>query len=454
MSNEPLHFGTDGLRGVANLGMLSPENVLALGRALGRYAGKAGKRVVLARDPRRSSPSIAAALAAGATAEGSDVLDLGVLPTPALAALLPGLNAGVGVMVSASHNPMQDNGIKVLNGEGSKFSGADELWLEEQLEQAPCDPPIGAGVGDIRLAEDGLDRYLEHLSERFGSLDLKGLSIVVDGANGATALAGPQLFRRLGAQVHTIFCDPDGININDGCGAVHPEQMAAEVVARGADLGVAFDGDGDRAILAGADGSIQDGDHILYVIGRQLLSQGGLTDQVVVGTVMSNFGLELALMEWGVRLERTPVGDRHVAAALRENGWSLGGEPSGHLIFGSENNFIGDGLFTALKVLVAMRSAQQPLNELSAGWKPVPQVLINVRVVQKPAIDSLPSVRALMTRAEQDLKGTGRLLVRYSGTENLLRVMVEGQDDGEVQRVAGAIASAVRDAIGADRPTA
>lgn len=457
MSRRPLHFGTDGLRGVANLGMLAPEKVLALGRALGRYAcrsgndGGPGRRVVLARDPRRSSPLIAAALAAGATSEGADLLDLGVLPTPALAALLPDLDAGVGVMVSASHNPMQDNGIKVLDGDGGKLADADELWLERQLERPPADPPTGPRVGGMVPLGDGLERYLSHLCEQFQGLDLSGLSIVVDGANGASSLAGPRLFERLGARVHAICCDPDGININDGCGAVHPERMAAEVVARGADLGVALDGDGDRAILAGADGSIQDGDSLLYVIGRQLLEQGRLADQVVVGTVMSNFGLELALSELGARLERTPVGDRHVAAALREHGWSLGGEPSGHLIFGSENRFIGDGLFSALKALAAMRSRQLPLHELSRGLKPVPQVLINIQVAEKPAIESLPSIAALIARAESELEGRGRLLVRYSGTEDLLRVMVEGQDDGQVRRVASEIATLVREEIGVKR---
>ncbi|MBI4879102.1 MAG: phosphoglucosamine mutase [Planctomycetes bacterium] len=448
---RPRHFGTDGLRGVANTGMLAPEQVLALGRAIGRLASReGGLRVALARDPRRSSPLLAAAVAAGIAAEGVDVLDLGVLPTPALAALLPASGAMLGVVVSASHNPMQDNGIKVLGQDGAKLADSLEAWLEEETARPlPAQPPVGAAVGDVRVLERPVERYVEHVASLFPGLDLRGLKIVVDCANGATSTAAPALLGRLGAEVAALCAEPDGLNINDQCGAVHPERMARAVRERSADAGVALDGDGDRAIFASSDGSIQDGDRVLFACGRRLFEQGRLRDGVVVGTVMTNFGLELALAQLGARLVRTPVGDRHVAAALRENGWCLGGEPSGHIIFGGENNFIGDGLVSALKVFALMRQSGAPLHALTAALQPVPQVLLNVAVEQKPPLESLPAVMERIAAAERELAGSGRVLVRYSGTENLLRVMVEGRDGALVERSAASIAQAVRERIGA-----
>lgn len=447
----PRYFGTDGLRGVANRGMLAPEKVLALGRALARLASRDVGRVALARDPRRSSPSIAAALCAGVTAEGGDVIDLGVLPTPGLAALLPALDVGLGVMVSASHNPMQDNGIKVLCGDGGKLASSDELWLEQQMEQVPGESaPTGSAVGGIRRLEKPVERYMDHLAGHFEDLRLDGMRVVVDGANGASSEAGVRLLSRLGAEVLPIYCEPDGININAGCGAVHPEKMAARVVAEGAQVGLALDGDGDRVILASSDGSIQDGDRILFVCAVQLHAGGKLADDVVVGTVMSNFGFELALRQMGVRLERTPVGDRHVAAALREHDWSLGGEQSGHLIFGAENGYVGDGLYSALKALAAMSATGSPLHELSSAFQPVPQILVNVPVRDKPPLDSLSRVRSSIVESEAELGQSGRIVVRYSGTENLLRVMVEGTDGQQVEELSGRIAGAVRAELGAD----
>ncbi len=448
---RPRHFGTDGLRGVANTGMLAPEQVVALGRAISRLVRReGGGSAALARDPRRSSPLLAAAVAAGIVAEGVDVLDLGVLPTPALAALLPSLGATLGVVVSASHNPMQDNGIKVLGKDGAKLDDALEAWLEEQMAlPLPAEALVGAAVGDVRILERPVERYLEHVGSLFPGLDLHGLKLVVDCAHGATSAAAPALLRRFGAEVVALFAQPDGLNINAECGAVHPERMARAVRERSADAGVALDGDGDRAILASSDGSIQDGDRVLFACGGRLLEQGRLKDRVVVGTVMTNFGLELALARLGARLVRTPVGDRHVAAALRANGWSLGGEPSGHIIFGSENAFIGDGLVTALKACALMRHSGAPLHVLAAGLEPVPQVLLNVPVEQKPPIESLPSVMECIGAAERELAGSGRVLVRYSGTEKLLRVMVEGTDGAVVRRCAASIAEAVRERIGA-----
>ena len=394
---------------------------------------------------------IGAALSAGVASEGGSVLDLGVLPTPGLAVLLEGVGAALGVMVSASHNPMRDNGIKVIDGAARKLSDDDELWLEARLDEAPDAPaPTGGDVGDVRRLSRPVDRYVDLLVSRFPGLSLAGLKIVVDAAHGATSEAGPRTLERLGATVETIFAEPDGVNINDGCGAVHPEAMAAAVVDRGADVGVAFDGDGDRLMVASADGSVQDGDRVLYVCGKDRLATGDLKDGVVVGTVMSNFGLELAMTELGGRLERTPVGDRWVAQAMRDHGWDLGGEPSGHLIFGAAHGFVGDGIYSALRVLEVMVRTGKPLHELSAGLRTVPQVLLNVAVREKPPIDSLPTVRARIAAAEAALAGQGRVLVRYSGTENLLRVMVEGTEDEPVQREAAAIAEAVEDELGTD----
>ncbi|MFG0318289.1 MAG: phosphoglucosamine mutase [Planctomycetota bacterium JB042] len=452
---KPVHFGTDGVRGVANEGMLAPERVLALGRALGRLARRDGAEgpVALARDPRRSSPMIAAGLAAGLASEGVEVLDLGVLPTPGLAVLLEGLGASLGAMVSASHNPMRDNGIKVLLADGGKLADDDELWLEAELDRPPASPaPTGAGVGDVRRVDAAVDRYVDVLAARFDGLSLEGMRIVVDAANGATSEAAPRILERLGADVALRFASPDGLNINDGCGAVHPEAMARDVVAEGADVGVAFDGDGDRLMLASADGSVQDGDRVLYVCGRERLAGGTLKDGVLVGTVMSNFGLELAMRALGGRLHRTPVGDRHVAAALREHGWGLGGEPSGHVIFGAEHGFVGDGLYSALSVLAVIARTGTPMHELSRDLKAVPQVLLNVPVREKPPLDEQPALAGRIEEAEAALAGEGRVLVRYSGTENLLRVMVEGTDDTIVRSEAEAIADVVRGTLGADAP--
>lgn len=449
---KPVHFGTDGVRGVANEGMLAPERVLALGRAIGRLARRDGGTgpVCVALDPRRSSPMIAASLAAGVASEGADVVDLGVLPTPGLAVLLPELGAALGAMVSASHNPMRDNGIKILRPDGGKLADDDELWVERELDTAPSPPlPTGGAVGDVRPLDDAVERYAAHLAARFEGLSLDGMRIVVDAANGATSEAAPLVLGRLGADVDLRFASPDGLNINDGCGAVHPEAMAERVRELGADVGLAFDGDGDRLILASSDGSIQDGDRVLYVCARERLEAGTLKDGVLVGTVMSNFGLELAMRDLGGRLERTAVGDRYVAAALRENGWGLGGEPSGHLIFG-EHGFIGDGLYSALQVLSVLARTGAPMHELAAGLRTVPQILLNVPVRAKPPIDTLAAVVARIEAAEAELGSTGRVLVRYSGTEDLLRVMVEGTDEAVVHGEAEAIADAVRSELGAD----
>lgn len=448
--DKPRYFGTDGIRDVANRGMLTPERVLALGRGLGALARESTGSVAIAMDPRRSSALLRAALSAGIASEGANVLDLGVLPTPALAVLLRPMRAAFGAMVSASHNPAEDNGIKVLNADGSKVTEADELRLEASIDgkAAAGAPRIGADVGGVEPCEDAVGLYEGQLLARFPGLSLRGLKVVVDAANGATAVVAPQLLHRLGADVVPLHANPDGLNINDGCGAVHPESMAAAVVQHRAHVGVAFDGDGDRAIFCSHDGAVRDGDSVLYACGLDRHARGRLPGATIVGTVMSNFGLELALKDAGITLARTPVGDRHVAALLREREYALGGEPSGHVIFGAEHGFVGDGLVCALSVFELMTRTGKSLAQLVAGLKPVPQVLLNLRVREKPPVDRLPTVVASMAAAERSLAGAGRVLVRYSGTENLLRVMVEGRDAAIVDAAAKSIFAAADAAIG------
>lgn len=448
--DKPRYFGTDGIRDVANRGMLTPERVLALGRGLGALARESTGSVAIAMDPRRSSALLRAALSAGIASEGANVLDLGVLPTPALAVLLRPMRAAFGAMVSASHNPAEDNGIKVLNADGSKVTEADELRLEASIDgkAAAGAPRTGADVGGVEPCEDAVGLYEGQLLARFPGLSLRGLKVVVDAANGATAVVAPQLLHRLGADVVPLHANPDGLNINDGCGAVHPESMAAAVVQHRAHVGVAFDGDGDRAIFCSNDGVVRDGDSVLYACGLDRHARGRLPGATIVGTVMSNFGLELALKDAGITLARTPVGDRHVAALLREREYALGGEPSGHVIFGAEHGFVGDGLVCALSVFELMTRTGKSLAQLVAGLKPVPQVLLNLRVREKPPVDRLPTVVASMAAAERSLAGAGRVLVRYSGTENLLRVMVEGRDAAVVDAAAKSIFAAADAAIG------
>ncbi|MCC7173050.1 MAG: phosphoglucosamine mutase [Planctomycetes bacterium] len=449
--DKPRYFGTDGIRDVANRGTLLPERVLALGRGLGVLARESTGAVAIAMDPRRSSALLRSALLAGIASEGASVLDLGVLPTPALAVLLKPMRAAFGAMVSASHNPAEDNGIKVLNADGSKATEADELRLESFIDgSAPRGAErIGADVGVIETCADAVGLYEGQLLARFPGLSLRGLKIVVDAANGATAVVAPQLLHRLGADVIALHAQPDGININAGCGAVHPASMAQAVLAHGAHVGVAFDGDGDRAIFASHDGVVRDGDSVLYACGLDRHVRGRLPGATVVGTVMSNFGLELALRDAGIALARTPVGDRHVAALLREREFALGGEPSGHVIFGAEHGYVGDGLVCALSLFELITRTKRSLAHLVADLKPVPQVLLNLRVRAKPPVAELPTVVSAMDAAEKALAGSGRVLVRYSGTENLLRVMVEGRDAGTVDATAQAIFAAAKIAIGA-----
>lgn len=443
-------FGTDGIRGRANVEPLVPERLAAIGRALGETLIARGgpPSAVLGRDPRSSGPMVGSAVLSGLLAAGVDVRVGGVLPTPAVARIALADGDGIGVVVSASHNPADDNGVKVFLGNGRK---ADDGFAAEVEERLAAGPGAGGGpVGRYRAFHGARDEYVDLLLADFPGLDLSGLTVLVDAANGATHETAPAALERLGAEVIAIHASPDGQNINEGCGALHPEAMAAEVAKRGADAGVSFDGDGDRAIFADETGRILDGDATMAILARDLLARGRLAGETVVVTVMSNLGLTLSLEEAGARLVRTPVGDRFVVEEMDHGGFALGGEQSGHVIVRSGNRLIGDGLETALHLLEALRRAGGPLSGLGSVFSRAPQTLLNVRVREKPELMELPGVAAAVKSAEERLGGRGRILLRYSGTEPLARVMVEANDASLTRDTAESIAAVIQSRIGSE----
>jgi phosphoglucosamine mutase len=444
-------FGTDGIRGRAGEAPLDPATVQKIGRAIVRALGTPEPRVLIGRDTRESGPSIEQHLAAGLAAEGAHPESAGVIPTPAIAHLArersgPGRRGyHLGVVISASHNPYQDNGIKVFGGAGRKFS----TELEERTEAIIAELSGAKELEAREVEKRELDRaYLEHLKRSYGGPSLAGMHLVVDCANGATSFLARRLFEDLGARVTAINDQPDGRNINRECGATHPECVAARVKAAGADLGLAFDGDGDRCILADATGRVVDGDHVLFMAARRLQSEGKLKGGAVVATVMSNVGLEIALGKAGIPLVRTAVGDRNVLEEMERRGANLGGEQSGHVIF-LDHEPTGDGLLTGLEVLEVVKASGRSLHELAADLVVYPQVLINVRVRERAEIEAIPEIKQRLDHARSALDGRGRLVVRYSGTEPLLRVMAEGPDEAEVRSLAQSIVDAVQARLGA-----
>jgi phosphoglucosamine mutase len=440
-----LRFGTDGLRGVANL-ELTAEAALALGRAASRVLGPS---FVVGRDTRRSGTLLESAFAAGVAAEGGDAALLGVLPTPGVAYVAQARNVA-GAMVSASHNPFADNGIKLFAPGGRKLTDDVEAEVEQVLHDllgGSHPGPTGAAVGQVRADAGANEGYLDHLAGALDGRDLAGTSVVLDCANGAAAADAPSVFRRLGADVHVLHADPDGVNINAGCGATHPEVLAAAVVARGADAGLAFDGDADRCIAVDHTGTVVDGDHMIAVCALDLLARGRLTASTVVTTVMANLGFRTAMRSAGIEVVETPVGDRYVLEALDAGGLSLGGEQSGHVIF-RDLATTGDGVLTGLLLLDAVRRSGVPLAELSAAaMTRLPQVLVNVRLARRdPAL--LHALAPEFERAGTELGERGRVLVRASGTEPLVRVMVEAPTEEEATGVAQRLADLVRAAAG------
>ncbi len=442
-------FGTDGVRGVVNLD-LTAELALALGRAAaGVIPGCTGGRVVVGRDTRASGPMLEAALAAGLAAGGANVELLGVLTTPAIAYLGRLTAAQAAVVISASHNPFEYNGIKFFDGSGFKLSEAVELAISEAVADvaaAGCPAPPS---GMVTRRTDGEARYLDYLaglSIRTGAAP----RLVIDCAHGAASQLAPALMDRLGLAATVINASPDGTNINDGAGSMYPEALAARVVATGADLGLALDGDADRVLAVDERGRLVDGDHMLAICGLELLARNRLDQQLVVGTVMSNMGLDVCLRKAGARLVRTPVGDRHVHAEMLRRGAVLGGEQSGHIIF-SRHATTGDGLLTAIQLLNVMSATELPLSELRDQMKVMPQVLLNVPVIDGRSWDRHPDIVKELERVQTRLDGRGRVLVRSSGTEPVVRVMVEGEDLTLVEPLADGLAAVIQQKLGGGR---
>jgi phosphoglucosamine mutase len=445
-------FGTDGIRGIAGDAPLDANTIYATGIALGRSLRNtaAEPAVILGRDTRESSPWIAATLAAGLRETGARVASAGIVPTPAVAFLARTLGFNAGVVISASHNPWRDNGIKLFGGDGFKLPDAQELAIEDEIlfqaatQKAPDAATLPPIVDNSALEED----YIQFLLGCVPGLSLNGLHIVADCANGAAAAVAPQLFHRLGGDVTLLNVTPDGRNINLGCGALHPEFVAAEVAARRASVGLTFDGDADRCMLAGAHNNVINGDAILLVAARDLKARGLLTGDLVVATTMSNMGLEAALKRSGIRMLRAPVGDRYVLEQMLLNNAALGGEQSGHILF-PHLATTGDGMLTALVVLDLIARTGKTIEELTADLKVFPQVIVNVKVREKKPLDSIPAVAASIRHAEEELKDTGRVVIRYSGTEALARVMIEAEDESIMRHHAEAIANAIRADLGA-----
>jgi phosphoglucosamine mutase len=437
-------FGTDGVRGLAN-GDLTPELALAVASAAARVlvAHDATHRpiAVVGRDSRLSGEMLEAAVAAGLASAGADVLRVGVLPTPAVAFLTDAYGADLGVVLSASHNPMPDNGIKLFARGGHKLPDDIELEIEQAAMSEPDTRPIGAAIGRVRDATDGLERYLDHLL-RAVPLSLDGLHIVVDCANGAASVAAPELYRRAGAKVTSMAADPDGLNINDGVGSTHLQGLIARVRELGADLGIAHDGDADRCLAVDASGTVVDGDQILALCAVALHDAGSLRADTVVATVMSNLGFHHAMRDAGISVITTAVGDRYVLEALRAEGLSLGGEQSGHVVF-TDSATTGDGLLTALHVMARMASTGASLADLSGIVRRLPQTLVNVAVHDRVAVAASPSVAAAVDAAMSELGDDGRILLRPSGTEQLVRVMVEANSQDHADEIARRVAAVV-----------
>lgn len=443
-------FGTDGIRGVANEHPMTPEVALRAGAAITWWASRGGRpaRIVIGKDTRLSGYMFETALAAGVCAQGGRVMLTGPLPTPAIAHLVQSMRADAGVVISASHNPYCDNGIKVFGPDGFKLPDAAEAEIEALMEgpQLVTARKTDRGVGRAEKLEDARGRYVTFVKSTFPrALRLDGLRVVVDGAHGAAYKVAPLVFSELGADVTAIGVKPNGTNINERYGALHPDNLAAEVVKRKAHIGVALDGDADRLIVVDEHGNVVDGDAIMSICARRMQQEGSLRKATVVATVMSNLGLERALQESGLKLVRTAVGDRYVVEAMREHGYNFGGEQSGHLVF-LDHATTGDGLIAALQVVASLVLSERPLSELVAtAMTRVPQVLVNATFKVRRPLDLLPTAQRAIRAAEAELGARGRVLVRWSGTEPKLRVMVEGDDADRIHALAEGMIEAARE---------
>jgi phosphoglucosamine mutase len=440
-------FGTDGVRGVANVYPMTTEIAMQLGRAVA-YLFKGSdkrRRIVIGKDTRLSGYMIENAMASGICSMGVDVQLVGPLPTPGIAFITRSMRADAGVVISASHNPYQDNGIKFFSHDGMKLPDEMELRLEQLMFSEELDVlrPTADEVGRAFRIDDATGRYIVFLKNAFPrELDLRGMKIVVDCANGAAYKVAPAVFEELGADVVRLGVSPNGTNINAGCGSLYPAQLAEAVKEHGADVGVALDGDADRVIFVDETGREVDGDHIMAICATDMLAQGTLAHKTLVATVMSNMGLDIAMRHAGGTVVKTAVGDRYVVEEMVKNGYNLGGEQSGHMIF-SDHNTTGDGVLSALQTLAIMQRTGKPLSQLAEVMTALPQLLVNVRVKERVELSTVAEVQKVIDASEQELGDTGRVLIRYSGTEPLLRIMLEGENDEQIRRLADAIADAV-----------
>lgn len=445
MSQGKKYFGTDGIRGEVGKGVITPEFILRLGWAAGRVFAQGGRgKILIGKDTRISGYMFESALESGLAAAGCNSLLVGVMPTPAIAYLTRAFHADAGIVISASHNPFYDNGIKFFSADGTKLPDEIELAIEAELERVIETAP-GDMLGKARRIEDANGRYVEFCKSTSGYLNLDGMHIVLDCAHGATYEVAPKVFRELGAQVSVIGTQPDGLNINEQVGSTHPAALQQAVLEAGADIGIAFDGDGDRVLMVDHQGHVLDGDELLYILARHLKAQG-IVQGGIVGTLMTNLGLEVALQKEGLELVRARVGDRYVMEQLNSRGWLVGGESSGHLVCKHVTS-TGDGIVAALQVLCALRASEQSLAQAKSGMRKFPQVMINVKLPKKQDVLALSAVSEAVSEAETQLAETGRVLLRSSGTEPVVRVMVEGEDITVVQTVCKRLAAVVENAV-------
>ena len=445
-------FGTDGVRGVANKEPMTSEMALRIGRAAAHVFHDSSRRhrIVIGKDTRLSGYMIESALTSGLCSMGVDVLLVGPVPTPGIAFLTRSLRADAGVVISASHNPYEDNGIKFFGRDGFKLPDDVEKRMEDLIFTSAIDSirPTASEIGKAFRIDDAIGRYNEFVKSSVPrGMDLAGLRIVVDSANGAAYKIGPRILTELGADVISLYDQPNGMNINQGCGSLHPEVISRAVVANSARIGIAFDGDADRVILCDEKGVTVDGDAVMAICALQMMKEGRLKQSTLVATVMSNLGLELAMQKAGGKLVRAAVGDRSVMEKMIEGGYNLGGEQSGHIIF-LDNNTTGDGLVSALQVLAIMKQTGKPLSELAACMKTYPQTLVNVKVKERRDLRSIPEIAQRMAEVEKKLGGSGRLLVRYSGTESKVRVMIEGEDEKGIKTLAEDLAGIIKEKLG------
>ncbi|OFW62586.1 MAG: phosphoglucosamine mutase [Actinobacteria bacterium RBG_19FT_COMBO_36_27] len=444
-------FGTDGIRGVANEYPITPDMVLQIGQATAHILKrkKHCSRIVIGKDTRLSGYMIESSLLSGICSMGTDVILVGPVPTPGIAFLTINLDADAGIVISASHNPYKDNGIKIFSKNGYKLSDEEEMQIEELVlsRKLPTLLTDSENLGRVSREEDASGRYIVFLKNSFPkNLDLEGMKIVLDCANGATYKVAPTLFKEMRAEVIALNVSPNGCNINLDCGALYPETLAKKVVETGSNIGLAFDGDGDRLIAVDEKGNIINGDRMIAICAKRLKDENMLKNNTVVTTVMSNLGLSLAFKEMGIKNIATKVGDRYVLEEMIKNDCILGGEDSGHIIF-KEYHTTGDGILTALQLLSVMKKEKKSLFELSKIMKTFPQVLINVKVKRKAPLEEIPELKSVISEVEKELADKGRVLVRYSGTQSICRVMLEGPDKDETERLAAKIAEVVKEKL-------